>query len=176
MKIYIVEGFHYSNGGMPMRPFATRAEAQAFAFELVTILWEDIASLIGDEETLPAKIPGTWQAKDWETCLRLAKIARVEMYGTDLTDEQRDDAEELTESAECDVWIEEMEMRAPAVIAEAEELLTDAVNIHIYGDDESIPENDPHIRVIDELRAINGAPPLHWETVPAAVSRIGKEG
>lgn len=113
MNIYIVQADHFRVPGRPMSAHFDKASAAATALDHVRTLWEEIASDIGDEEDLPAKMPECWTADNWQVALRLALIARVEMNGAALTDDERDDEEFLVGEAGCDVWIDEIAIAEP---------------------------------------------------------------
>jgi hypothetical protein len=121
MKIYIVEGEHPYQDGSPRKVTFSADQADAFAAELVAILWRDVASMVDDGFGMPAERavePAAWQA-DLRT-LQAIRYADQEPKSTvegamALLDDEHDRMAVLAD-LQADVWIDVVDVEAPASI------------------------------------------------------------
>ena len=98
MKIFIVNGGHPTIQGNPMRPYATKEAANAFAAELVNIILGDYTDDESDQPIIAADATAdTWMDK----CLE---------YRQSIADDMECDLDDLEDDDAGDVWIVEEEL------------------------------------------------------------------
>lgn len=119
MKIFVVNAEHFSNPSGVTKAYADKAQADAQAKRLAVLLASDNFY----NEAWPDDLIEATDTGDWRKILRSVQAHRVAADHGVALEEVTEENFDLAEAAECDVWIEELELEMaipPMMILDSE--------------------------------------------------------